>query len=63
MPWEQADKGLADSTTIKTPLNSVIRCALGLIINYSLDTVKFDGHWCGGLRSNATITREYVFLR
>ncbi|RAL11209.1 terpene cyclase/mutase family protein [Aspergillus homomorphus CBS 101889] len=28
------------------------------------DTVlRADGHWCGELKSNATITSEYVFLR
>ena len=62
-PWEQADKGLADSTTIKTPLSSAVRRALDLAVNHSLETVKVDGHWCGELHSNATITAEYVFLR
>ena len=45
MPCEQADKGLADSTTIKTPLSSAVRRALDLAVNHSLETVKVDGHW------------------
>ena len=55
--------GIAGSTNIKTPLVSAVRRALDLAVNYSSETVRADGHWCGKLRSNATITAEYVFLR
>lgn len=37
--------------------------ALKLAIDYSLGSVHTNGHWCGELKSNATITAEYVFLR
>ncbi|KAL5325582.1 hypothetical protein ACEPPN_006710 [Leptodophora sp. 'Broadleaf-Isolate-01'] len=37
--------------------------ALKSAIRYASDLARDDGHWCGELRSNATITAEYVFLR
>ncbi|CAG8402481.1 unnamed protein product [Penicillium salamii] len=37
--------------------------ALQLAANYSINRQHEDGHWCGELRSNATITAEYVMLR
>ena len=36
--------------------------ALQLAANYAWDDVHDDGHWYGELRSNATITAEYVML-
>ncbi|KAL8797973.1 MAG: hypothetical protein Q9182_007065 [Xanthomendoza sp. 2 TL-2023] len=39
------------------------RHALKLAVNYSLENAEPDGHWYGELRSNATITAQYVFLR
>ncbi|KAJ5335519.1 hypothetical protein N7452_007922 [Penicillium brevicompactum] len=37
--------------------------ALQLAARYSFNTRHEDGHWCGELKSNATITAEYVMLR
>ncbi|KAI2913830.1 hypothetical protein CBS63078_3571 [Aspergillus niger] len=36
---------------------------LKLATEYALDSIRSDGHWCGELRSNVTITAEYIFLR
>ena len=36
--------------------------ALKLASNYAGDDVHDDGHWCGELKTNATITAEYVML-
>lgn len=36
--------------------------ALKLAANYAWDDVHDDGHWYGELRSNATITAEFVML-
>ena len=47
----------------KDSLLSSVRHALELAANYSFSLAKPDGHWCGELKSNATITAEYVFLR
>ncbi|PWY87559.1 squalene cyclase [Aspergillus heteromorphus CBS 117.55] len=30
---------------------------------HALQSVHADGHWCGELKSNVTITAEYIFLR
>ena len=45
------------------PLASSAHRALDLAVIYAHEVVNADGHWCGELRSNATITAEYVFLR
>jgi len=37
--------------------------ALESAVCYASGLVNDDGHWCGELRSNATITAEYVFLQ
>ena len=39
-----------------------VRRSLDLAIDYAHQIAREDGHWCGELRSNATITAEYVFL-
>lgn len=36
--------------------------ALKLASHYARDDVHDDGHWCGELKTNATITAEYVML-
>lgn len=36
--------------------------ALKLAINYAFEDVHDDGHWYGELKTNATITAEYVML-
>ncbi|MCJ1247668.1 hypothetical protein MMC30_004883 [Trapelia coarctata] len=43
-------------------LPSAARRALSLATNYAFDQAETDGHWCGEVHSNATITAEYVFL-
>lgn len=59
---------MADSNCAITPSVSNVRlpeeasCALEYAISYSIRTAQDDGHWFGELRSNATITAEYVFL-
>ena len=40
-----------------------VQHALRLAANYSIQHQHQDGHWCGELKSNATITAEYVMLR
>lgn len=52
-----------DALTGKEPFTSLVSKALDLAVNYSFESVHGDGHWCGELRSNATITAEYVFLK
>jgi squalene-hopene/tetraprenyl-beta-curcumene cyclase len=37
--------------------------SLSLGSEYAFEKAEADGHWYGELRSNATITSEYVFLR
>lgn len=39
------------------------RFSLQLAANHSFNLRHEDGHWCGELKSNATITAEYVMLR
>ena len=36
--------------------------ALQLAANYAWDDVHGDGHWYGEMKTNATITAEYVML-
>ena len=45
------------------PLASAAQRTLDLAVKYACEIVKADGHWCGELRSNASITAEYMFLR
>lgn len=44
-------------------LASQVEHALKLSRDYANGSVHSDGHWCGELRSNVTITAEYIFLR
>ncbi|OOG00840.1 hypothetical protein ASPCADRAFT_511717 [Aspergillus carbonarius ITEM 5010] len=44
-------------------LMSQVEHTLRLSRDYALGSVRSDGHWCGELKSNVTITAEYVFLR
>jgi squalene-hopene/tetraprenyl-beta-curcumene cyclase len=44
-------------------LISKVEHTLKLSTEYALASVHSDGHWCGELRSNVTITAEYIFLR
>lgn len=37
--------------------------ALKLAMEYALGSVHSDGYWCGELKSNVTVTAEYIFLR
>ena len=58
-----APQNVFSSSTDKQPLSSAEHKALSLATKYAFDCTEPDGHWCGELRSNATITAEYVFLR
>ena len=40
------------------PLASSAHRALDLAVKYAHEVVNAEGHWCGELRSNATITAE-----
>ncbi|KAJ5884783.1 Terpenoid cyclases/protein prenyltransferase alpha-alpha toroid [Penicillium taxi] len=44
-------------------LASQVEHALKLSTDYANGSIRSDGHWCGELRSNVTITAEYIFLR
>ncbi|KAL4908399.1 hypothetical protein BDW74DRAFT_175082 [Aspergillus multicolor] len=44
-------------------LASQVENTLSLARDYAHRSVRSDGHWCGELRSNVTITAEYIFLR
>lgn len=66
------DVSPANATTNKAPLLSTKESgslfskatrSLSLATRYAFDLIKPDGHWCGELLSNVTITAEYVFLR
>lgn len=58
----EAPKSPTSAIYGEKPLELRVRQSLDLAINHSSQTVREDGHWCGELRSNATITAEYVFL-
>ncbi|CAG7916205.1 unnamed protein product [Penicillium olsonii] len=52
------------STTLATPtLLEEVQNALKMAANHSIHLQHEDGHWCGELKSNATMTAEYVMLR
>ncbi|KAJ6026921.1 uncharacterized protein N7446_004476 [Penicillium canescens] len=40
-----------------------VRSSLQLATRYAFNRRHNDGHWCGELKSNATITAEYVMMR
>ncbi|KAE8141774.1 hypothetical protein BDV38DRAFT_295617 [Aspergillus pseudotamarii] len=40
-----------------------VKQTLQRAIDYAYNMVHPDGHWCGEMRSNVTITAEYIFLR
>ncbi|THC94198.1 hypothetical protein EYZ11_006339 [Aspergillus tanneri] len=44
-------------------LTSQVEHALQFSVDYALGSVHSDGHWCGELKSNVTITAEYIFLQ
>ena len=55
-------KNLAAGSLPEKPLVDLTRNCLDSAIQYSYHMQNADGHWCGELRSNPTITAEYVFL-
>ena len=50
-------------TSIEDGLESSARHARDRAIAYAFSHAEPDGHWCGELKGNATVTSEYVFLR
>ncbi|KAF9882813.1 hypothetical protein FE257_005120 [Aspergillus nanangensis] len=44
-------------------LVSQVEHAVQRSIDYAMGSVRPDGHWYGELKSNVTITAEYIFLR
>ena len=59
----QALTSSTSALSSKEPQVFHVRKTLDLAIEYASQIARDDGHWCGELRSNATITAEYVFLR
>ena len=51
-----------ESSNMREDLASSARSVLACAVNYLHDIVQSDGHWVGELRSNPTVTAEYVFL-
>ncbi|KAL4924526.1 terpene cyclase/mutase family protein [Aspergillus undulatus] len=49
--------------TLASNLPSQADKAIKLATEWALSKVHADGHWCGELKSNVTITAEYIFLR
>lgn len=47
----------------KSSLASEVKHALELAKDFATASVHKDGHWCGELKSNVTVTAEYIFLR
>ncbi|KAL6713725.1 hypothetical protein ACLMJK_008217 [Lecanora helva] len=43
-------------------LNDLVHQSLESATRHAHSIVRQDGHWCGELKANATITAEYVFL-
>ena len=52
-----------ESTHIDVEGPEKVQSALRSAVRYSINKAQDDGHWIGEMRSNATITAEYVFLR
>ena len=53
----------SDTTHNEVDGSEEVQSALRSAVRYSINTAKGDGHWLGEMRSNATVTAEYVFLR
>jgi squalene-hopene/tetraprenyl-beta-curcumene cyclase len=52
-----------DSKPGQASLTFQVEEALKLANDYALGSVHSDGHWYGEMRSNVTVTAEYIFLR
>lgn len=52
----------ARSKSLTGSLHHQVLKALHQACQFANDSVQADGHWCGELKSNCTITAEYVFL-
>ena len=52
----------SESTHIDVAGPEKVQSALRSAVRYSINTAQDDGHWIGEMRSNATVTAEYVFL-
>jgi squalene-hopene/tetraprenyl-beta-curcumene cyclase len=48
--------------TMHGGLSSEVRTSLSKAVSYAFTRAKSDGHWLGEIRSNVTVTAEYVFL-
>ena len=57
-PLIQYEKDPSDKSLLDLAKESIDSAA-----QYSRHIQNSDGHWCGELRSNPTVTSEYVFLR
>lgn len=47
----------------ETSLALQVEHVLELARDYAAASVHEDGHWCGELKTNVTVTAEYIFLR
>ena len=52
----------SESTHIDVEGPEKVQSALRSAVRYSINTAQDDGHWIGEMRSNATVTAEYIFL-
>ncbi|KAL2044571.1 hypothetical protein ABVK25_012366 [Lepraria finkii] len=57
-----SSENLHDKSRPGKLLIDLTRDCLVSAVQYSNHTQRDDGHWCGELRANATISAEYVFL-
>lgn len=53
----------ADGTTDQESLASKASDALSFATNWAFNKAKADGHWVGELRTNVSITAEWIFVR
>jgi len=54
-------QSLSDKTDGELLSSQATRC-LSLATTYAFDLINSDGHWCGELLSNVTLTAEHVFF-
>lgn len=59
---QTVDRGVLNAELGEGLLASQVVRALSTAIEYAFDMMNTDGHWCGELLSNVTITAEHVFF-
>jgi hypothetical protein len=61
--WSSNSTPDGQTATIDEGLISRVSRSLLQASDYALDLRKLDGHWCGELKSNTTLTSEEVFFK